>query len=97
VDLDQLGLCYPAPELRGLPEARLRQRVAETVHIAGALDHAGIGTLCVDTDGRESAELADLVRAAAGGWPSRALSAPQTPDLHPVRAGDKPQFVEGAR
>jgi hypothetical protein len=51
----------------GRPEAELRRRAAEAALIADALDHAGIGDVCVDTDGREVAQLADLVRAAAGG------------------------------
>jgi adenylylsulfate kinase-like enzyme len=55
--------------LRGLPEARLRRWVAETARIAHALDHTGVGDICVDTDGRDVGELADLVRTEAGGWP----------------------------
>jgi adenylylsulfate kinase-like enzyme len=55
--------------LRGRPEAELRQHAATAARIADALDHAGIGDLCIDTDGREVAQLADIVRAAAGDWP----------------------------
>jgi adenylylsulfate kinase-like enzyme len=57
--------------LRGRPEAELRERAAEAVRIAGTLDHDGVGDLCVDTDGREVAEIADMVRARAGGWPEK--------------------------
>jgi hypothetical protein len=49
----------------------LRRRAVGAAQIADVLDHAGIGDLCVDTDGRKVAELADLVRAEAGGWPAR--------------------------
>jgi adenylylsulfate kinase-like enzyme len=55
--------------LRGRPEAELRQHAATAARTADALDHAGIGDLCIDTDGREVAQLADIVRAAAGDWP----------------------------
>jgi hypothetical protein len=55
--------------LRGRPEAELRQRAATAARTADALDHTGIGDLCIDTDGREVAQLADIVRAAAGDWP----------------------------
>lgn len=56
--------------LCGRTEAQLRERTAAAAKIADALDSAGIGDLCVDTDGREVAALADIVRAEAGGWPS---------------------------
>jgi hypothetical protein len=94
------GPAIAGDELRGRPEAELRRRAAEAAQIADALDHAGIGDLCVDTDGREVAELADLVRAEAGDWPSRALSASQAPGLQPVRAREDardPRSIEGAR
>ena len=58
-------------ELRGLPEAELRVRATAAARIADALDHTGIGDLRIDTDGREVAELADMVRAEAGDWPFR--------------------------
>jgi adenylylsulfate kinase-like enzyme len=89
------GPAIAGDELRGLPEAQLRRRAAQATQIADALEHASIGNLRVDTDTREIAELADLVRTEAGSWPSRALSTPQTPDLHPVR--DTPRPIEGAR
>jgi hypothetical protein len=60
----------PGDEMRGRPEAELRGRIAEASRIADALDHASVGGVCVDTDGRQVAELADLVRAVAGGWPN---------------------------
>ena len=56
-------------ELRDRPPRELHQRTAEAVRVAAALDHAAIGDLCVDTDGRDVADLADLVRARLGGWP----------------------------
>jgi hypothetical protein len=68
------GPAIAGDELRGRSEAALRRRVVEAAQIADALDHAGIGDVSVDTDGREVAELADLVRAEAGGWPSQAVS-----------------------
>ena len=64
------GPAIPGDELRGRTEEQLRGHVAEAVRIGDALEHAGIGDFCVDTDGRDVAELADIVRAAAGGWPS---------------------------
>jgi adenylylsulfate kinase-like enzyme len=64
------GPAIMGDELRGLPDVELRGRAAEAAQIADALHHAGIGDLCVDTDGREVAELADFVRAEAGGWPN---------------------------
>ena len=73
-------------ELRGRPEAELRERAAGAVRIAHALDHDGVGDLRVDTDGREVAELADMVRAEAGGRPEK------------VRGFDGlgPRFIAGA-
>jgi hypothetical protein len=94
------GPAIAGDELRGRPAAELRRRAAAATRIADALDHAGIGDFCVDTDGREVAELADLVRAAAGGWPSRALSASQASGIPPVRTHEDArgrQFIEGAR
>ena len=55
--------------LRGRTEAQLRERAAAAARIGDALDHAGIGDLCIDTDGREVGALADIVCAEAGGWP----------------------------
>ncbi|MFB9450037.1 hypothetical protein Dvina_33980 [Dactylosporangium vinaceum] len=63
------GPAIMGDELRGRPEARLRAHADRAARIAGELDAAGVGDLCVDTDGRSVAQLADLVRAAAGGWP----------------------------
>jgi adenylylsulfate kinase-like enzyme len=63
------GPAIPGDELRGRTDAELRRRVAAAVRIADALDQAGIGDLYVDTDRRDVAGLADLVRAKAGGWP----------------------------
>jgi adenylylsulfate kinase-like enzyme len=70
-----VGPPLPGDDLRGRPEATLRRRAAETVRTADELDRSGIGDLCVDTDERDVAELAGLVRAEAGDWPSRALTA----------------------
>jgi hypothetical protein len=47
-------------ELRGLPTGELR-RIAERV-----AREPGVGDVCVDTDGRSVAEVADLVIARAG-------------------------------
>jgi hypothetical protein len=94
------GPAIAGDELRGRPAAELHRRVAETTRIADALDHAGIGDVAVDTDGREAAELADLVRAEAGGWPSRALPASQAPGIPPVHAHEDARsrkIIEGAR
>jgi hypothetical protein len=94
------GPAIAGDELRGRPAAELRRRAAETAQIADALDHAGIGDLCVDTDGRQVAELADLVRAEAGSWPSRALPPSRPPARQPVRAREDARgrrFIEGAR
>lgn len=57
-------------DLRGRPEAELRERLAQIVRIADGLDHAGLGDISVDTDGRAATDLADLVCAKAGGWPA---------------------------
>jgi len=70
------GPAIAGDELRGRSETALRRRVAEAAQIADALDHAGIGDIHVDTDGRDVTDLAELVRAEAGGWPGQALSAP---------------------
>ena len=63
------GPAIMGDSLRGRTEAQLREPIAAAIRIADALDHAGIGDLCVDTDGRDVAALADIVRAEAGGWP----------------------------
>lgn len=112
IDLAQIGFCRPAPDddpdhhrLKAHHLARVWARfraagAAEAAQIADALDHASIGNLWVDTDGREVAELADLVRAEAAGWSSRALSASQAPGLQPVPAPEDardPRFIEGPR
>jgi adenylylsulfate kinase-like enzyme len=70
------GPAIAGDELRGRPEPELHRRATEAARIAAALDHAGIGDLCVDTDGREVAELADLVRAKAGDWPRQPAAFP---------------------
>jgi hypothetical protein len=56
-------------ELRDRPAEELHRRADEAIRVAAALDRAAIGDLRVDTDGREVADLADLVRARLGGWP----------------------------
>jgi adenylylsulfate kinase-like enzyme len=63
------GPAIAGDDLRGLPEPALRERATRAVQIAAALDRAAVGDLCVDTDGREVGDLADLVRARLGGWP----------------------------
>ena len=64
------GPAIMGDELRGRTEAQLCERAVAAARIADALDRAGLGDLGIDTDGREVAELADIVRAEAGGWPS---------------------------
>jgi hypothetical protein len=53
------GLSWPQPgdPLIGQPEAHLRLVAAE----AEALERSGLGDLCIDSDGRTVAEVADLV------------------------------------
>ncbi|GIF51537.1 adenylylsulfate kinase-like enzyme [Asanoa ferruginea] len=63
------GPAIAGDELRGRPPEELHRRAAQAVEVAAALDRADIGDLRVDTDGREVADLADLVRDRLGGWP----------------------------
>jgi hypothetical protein len=63
------GPPIPGDELTGQPAGWLARFAAESVRDAADLERDGIGDLCVDTDGRSIAEVARLVRAAAGGWP----------------------------
>jgi hypothetical protein len=57
------GLSWPQPgdPLIGQPEAHLRLVAAEAAAQAEALERSGLGDLCIDTDGRTVAEVADLV------------------------------------
>jgi hypothetical protein len=57
------GLSWPQPgdPLIGQPEAHLRLVAAEAAAQAEALERSGLGDLCIDTDGRTAAEVADLV------------------------------------
>jgi hypothetical protein len=57
------GLSWPQPgdPLIGQPEAYLRLVAAESAAEAEKLERSGLGDLCIDTDGRKVAEVADLV------------------------------------
>jgi hypothetical protein len=63
------GPAIAGDALRGRPEAELHRRAAEAAELAELLDHTAFAHFQVDTDGRAVDELADLVRAGAGGWP----------------------------
>jgi hypothetical protein len=56
-----LGWPQPGDPLIGQPEAHLRLVAAESAADAEALERSGLGDLCIDTDGRTVAEVADLV------------------------------------
>ena len=56
-------------ELVGRPVKQLHRAARQAARVAEELDRREVGDLWVDTDDRSVAELADLVRAAAGGWP----------------------------
>ena len=64
------GPAIMGDELRGRPDAELRDRAAEAIRIANTLDQTAIGDLCVDTDGRDVATLADLIRTKTPNWPN---------------------------
>lgn len=57
------GLSWPQPgdPLAGQPDAHLRQAAAESAAEAEALARAGLGDLCVHTDGRTVGEVVDLI------------------------------------
>nr|MDT0657597.1 hypothetical protein [Micromonospora sp. DSM 115978] len=63
------GPAIAGDALRGRPMRELRRYAAEAARLADRLDRSGVGDVVVDTDGRDVAALADLVRAASGGWP----------------------------
>ena len=56
-----LSWARPGDPLIGQPEAQLRLVAAKAVAEAEALDRSGLGDLCVGTDGRAVAEVADLI------------------------------------
>jgi hypothetical protein len=64
------GLSWPQPgdPLAGQPEAHLWLAAAESAAQAEALERAGLGDLCIYTDGRTIAEVVDLI-AGASEWP----------------------------
>lgn len=68
ISLRGQGRSWPQPgdPLVGQPEAHLRLVAARSAAEAAALERAGLGDLCVDTDGRTVAEIADLI---AQRWP----------------------------
>jgi hypothetical protein len=61
------GLSWPQPgdPLIGQPEDYLRLVAARAAAEAEALERSGLGDLCIDTNGRTVAEVADLI---ARGW-----------------------------
>lgn len=66
------GPALPGDELKGQRVEALRLLAEEAVRDAQDLERAGVGDLCVDTDGRSVPEVAEAVRARAGGWPGLA-------------------------
>jgi adenylylsulfate kinase-like enzyme len=68
------GPAIAGDALRGRSTEEIHRYAAEAARTADRLDHAGLGDIIVDTDGRDVATLADLVRATAGGWPPPAPS-----------------------
>jgi hypothetical protein len=73
------GPALPGDELKGQSVETLLLLAEEAVRDGQELERAGVGDLCVDTDGRSAAEVAEVVRArararagagaGAGGWP----------------------------
>ena len=59
-------------QIRGLAADDLGPVVEQALRESALLDRTGIGDVVVDTDGASVEEVADLVRARAGGWPRRA-------------------------
>jgi hypothetical protein len=66
------AVVLPGDELNGQPPAALHRFAQQAAREAAELDRARLGGLCVDTDGRAPQEIAGLVRAIAGDWPSLA-------------------------
>jgi adenylylsulfate kinase-like enzyme len=64
-----VGPSLAGDELRGQSPDILRQRAVQAVRMAGELDRARLGDVCVDTGGRSVQEAARLVRAGTSDWP----------------------------
>jgi hypothetical protein len=63
------GGSWPQPRdpLSGQPAEYLRRVADQAIADANTLEHAEVGTIRIDTDGRTIAEVADLL-ASATGW-----------------------------
>lgn len=82
------GPRIPGDRLSGLPAHRLRQIADEAAATAARLAVAGIGDVCVDTDGRTVEEIARLVRTRVGDWPDSAGHGTDVPAVRdPVADG----------
>lgn len=64
------GPNIPGDQLKGQPEAALHRAAAAASARADALEHAAIGDLRIDTDGRTLDDLAAAITTQAPGWPT---------------------------
>ncbi|WP_143671192.1 hypothetical protein [Streptomyces sp. Ru87] len=74
------GPNIPGDALKGRPAGELRRIAREAVRAAEELERAGLGDLCVDTDGLSAADVARSVRARAAAAGPRAGGAGRTED-----------------
>jgi hypothetical protein len=66
------GPALPGETLSGRPDQELRGIAEDAARADMMLDRAGIGGFAVHTDGRSVEQVAELIRALAGGWPGLA-------------------------
>ena len=75
MDLDQLGLCYPAPDddpVNHRVKAHNLAAVWPVYRAAGArclIAVGGFADLCIDADNRNVVQVARHIRTWTGGWP----------------------------
>jgi adenylylsulfate kinase-like enzyme len=65
------GWRAPSDQLKGESTATLNRIAANAAANADELERTEIGDLRIDTDGRTTEEVTQLVRTKAGGWPDR--------------------------